>query len=74
MSEAPNGIVPFVPLRALVPVPAVIEQVTDPQVLAALIHDGGWRTAAEWRELCAALQLRQCGEDAALEARVILHR
>lgn len=72
MSEAPNGIIPFVPLRALVPVPAVVESVTDPQVLAALVHDDEWRTSAEWRDFCVVLQLRQCGEQAALEARLVV--
>ena len=72
VSEVPNGIVPFVPSRALVPVPAVIHQLTDPQVIAALIHDGEWRTTAMWRghRFHLALQLRQCGEDGAFEARL----
>ena len=71
MGEA-NGIVPFVPVRALLPVPAILEQITDPRILAALYHDGEWRMAAEWHESRAALQFRRCGEDAALEARLVV--
>ena len=67
-----RAVVPFIPVRALLPAPEIHYQITDLQVLAALIHDGEWRTAAEWRESCAALQLRRCGEDAALEARLVV--
>jgi hypothetical protein len=48
-----------------------MEQISDPQLLAALIEDGEWRTTATWNECCVALQVRQYGGEGAFEARLV---
>jgi hypothetical protein len=72
VSDLLTGVIPFVPGPALVPPTEILERITDPRVLAGLLRDGEWRTVADWRESKACLKLRRCGEEAPLEARLVM--